>query len=190
MVAESKAKQLAKPFNAEGLVRRLKNDEGSALQEWGGILKKANSGDAKAIERFEEVCQLHPAMNDWLVDCYTNQIPGQILDDLFSRGGMGISVLKQHVRKIADDLAGTNPTPIERMLADRAALCWLQAFRCDWQEGHAYQGGSHSRARLFTFRQSHAHKNFLSACKAIADVRKSLLVAIQVNAGNRPVEGS
>jgi hypothetical protein len=190
MVAESNTKQLAKPFDAESLARRLKNDERSALQEWGKLVGKANDGNPEAIKRFEEVRRLHPAINEGLVDCYTNQVSNQILDDLFSRGGLGISVLRQHVQKIADDLAGPNPTPIERLLADRAGLCWLQAFRCDWQEGQAYRSGSPARARLFTLRQSHAHKNFLSVCKALADVRKTLLVAIQVNTGNRPVEGS
>src|SRR5437899_2186525 len=78
------------------------------------------------------------------------------------------------------ELAGPNPTPLERLLAERATNCWLQVYRYEL---------AFEQARDLTIRQAEfhqrkidgAHRRYLSALKTLATVRKLGLPAVQIN---------
>jgi hypothetical protein len=79
------------------------------------------------------------------------------------------------------ELAGPDPTPIERLLADRAALCWLAVF--EFEAAAAQQLGpiSIEVADYQQRRIDRAHKRFLTALKTLAAVRKMAVPALQIN---------
>jgi hypothetical protein len=89
-------------------------------------------------------------------------------------------VLEAHLLRLGDELAGTNPSAIERVLVDRVVLCWLQLYRADYDEA-ANQNQSATMSRLRIQRQGQAHKRLLSAIRALASVRQLSIVALQVN---------
>jgi hypothetical protein len=101
---------------------------------------------------------------------------------LISRAG-GKNVLLQEAirRKIAAvqaELEGPNPTPIERLLAERAALCW---FMTNWYETLYRDSDDHQR------RTDKAHGRFLSSLRTLAQVRKLAVPALQVNVATSQV---
>lgn len=81
--------------------------------------------------------------------------------------------LTRKVRHLQDELAGPAPSPLERLLAERVATCWLQITYWDCQ---AAQASGTDRARLDAIRrhQDSAHKRFEAAAKNLATVRKLL----------------
>jgi hypothetical protein len=54
----------------------------------------------------------------------------------------------------------SNPTPLERLLVDRIVVCWLQLDRLPAKMGS-----------LILRRQTHAHRQFLTAVQTLAIVR-------------------
>jgi len=76
------------------------------------------------------------------------------------------------------ELAGPNPSPIETLLAERAAWCWLVVY--EKERMHQAKGGSLRdeirRERIIGM----AHARFLSAIKALADVRRVPVANVQV----------
>lgn len=85
--------------------------------------------------------------------------------------------------KIYRELAGDDPTPIERVLAERAAVCWAAAYAADWHAlaAHWSQYAPKVIERLDRQR-SRANNRFLAAVKTLAAVRKLDLPSVVVNA--------
>jgi hypothetical protein len=78
------------------------------------------------------------------------------------------------------DVAGPNPTPLERLLAFRVALCW--AVTHIYERLHAVQTGLRpSQMAAEQKRISSAHGRLMSSIRALADIRRLPLSATTVN---------
>jgi hypothetical protein len=104
--------------------------------------------------------------------------------------GNNITVQEALCRKIEavrDELAGPNPTPLERILCERVALCWFDANETDRRFGIERSGISFQDAEYRESRRDRAHRRFLAACKTLASVRRLAGPAIQVNIARKQV---
>jgi hypothetical protein len=98
--------------------------------------------------------------------------------------------LRQEISRVAAELAGPNPTPIERMLAEVAAVDWFAlrlhearyASASSSQEGITLVQGEHCQRRI-----DRTHRRFLQTVKTLAMVRKMALPSLQVNIGANQV---
>ena len=102
-------------------------------------------------------------------------------DDLLHTAG-----LEKRLEALRNELTGPEPSPLEILLADRICCCWLAVHQADMHEsqlgsGTLAQGDYHQR------RHDRAHRRFLTACKAFAQVRRLLGPSIQVNIGEKQI---
>jgi hypothetical protein len=95
--------------------------------------------------------------------------------------------LAEKTASIRDELAGPNPTPLERILCERVALCWFDAHETDRRFAIESSGITFEEAEYREKRRDRANKRFLAACKTLATVRKLALPAIQVNVARQQV---
>jgi hypothetical protein len=84
------------------------------------------------------------------------------------------------------ELAGPDPTTLERLLAERAAICWFQVHRYEVLLEDA-QDLTFRQTEFHLRRIDRAHARFLAACRTLAAVRKLGLPAIQVNIAREQV---
>ncbi len=98
----------------------------------------------------------------------------------------GKQAIRNRVDELRHALAGPTPNAIEALLAERAALCWLDVYLCDYAAiasapGFVHQPAFEARDR----RRSRADRRFLNALKTLAVVRRlklpDLLAVVQVN---------
>jgi hypothetical protein len=94
--------------------------------------------------------------------------------------------LRRKIDTVRDDLAGPNPTPLERILCERVALCWFDAHELD-RRFSDQTDMSFKAAEYRENRRDRANKRFLAACRTLAAVRKLALPAIQVNVARQQV---
>ena len=71
------------------------------------------------------------------------------------------------------ELAGPEPTVIERLLAERATLCWLQIHHADTLAAQSL-AQSRQHADFWAKRQSGAHRRYLSSLAALVTLRRLL----------------
>jgi hypothetical protein len=88
--------------------------------------------------------------------------------------------------KLQADLEGPTPTPIERLLAERASLCWFIVNRYENAYANA-EGWSIAQADLQQRKIDKAHARFLSSLLTLARVRKLALPTLQVNIARNQV---
>ena len=71
------------------------------------------------------------------------------------------------------EVAGTSPSPLEQLLAERVALCWLQASYYDSLIAQTREY-TPAKARILQKQHDAAQRNYLAAVKTLATVRKLL----------------
>ena len=84
--------------------------------------------------------------------------------------------------RVRSELEGPNPSPIERLLAERASLCWFLVHRYESMfvnsQDLALVDADYQQRKI-----DRAHARFLSAVRTLAQVRKLGLPALQINVG-------
>ena len=84
---------------------------------------------------------------------------------------------------LREDLAGSFPSPTERLLVERVVATWLQMAHADALAAQA-EGGSRADGEYNQGRQDRAHRRYLSAVKMLVVVRKlTLPIRVDVNVG-------
>lgn len=124
------------------------------------------------------------AMDHWATQRLVNWASGKKASDQTKEA------LHRDIETFAADLAGPTPSPIERVLAETAALSWF-ALRL----AEANLAGTMTAEGGFTFDQSEhaqkridrAHRRFLATLKTLATIRRLGVPAIQINLAHQQV---
>jgi len=131
----------------------------------------AQSNQPGAVEKLRKILDAYPGI--WrhygdaaraVEEAWIGRIAGS---DLLVRES-----LRHSIDQMRKDLAGPEPTPLEKLLVGRVIAAWLAAQEADLSD--ALLGGQDGRkvAELRIRRSDAAHKRFLSAAKTLATVRR------------------
>jgi hypothetical protein len=150
------------------------------------LLRRAEKGDETVLP------VVHELMKDLdLVAFYGGNLAVQLVlsvaekasgDNLAQR-----AALFHKVRRLKAELAGAAPTPAEELLAERAAVCWLQMHYYDVLLVQQEETLSLRQAEYQQRRCERAQRRYLAALKALALVRKLALPALQLNVAAKQV---
>lgn len=88
------------------------------------------------------------------------------------------------------DLAGSAPTPLERLLVERVVACWFQVHYADITYTQHMNKLSLEQGNYYQQRQDRAHRRYMSAIRTLAQVRRLLIPSVQVNIGNQQVNAA
>jgi hypothetical protein len=86
--------------------------------------------------------------------------------------------------KLKEELGGG--TPLERLLVERLVACWLNVYYVNALYARCMNGVTWAESEYFQRRQG-AHRQYLSAIRTLAQVRRLLVPAVQVNVGAQQV---
>jgi hypothetical protein len=137
-----------------------------------GLIEAVRVGDPQARPRLREALDAHPEV--WM---YYGDLARHAERAWVEAAGGPDVLLKECLEKrleaLEADLAGPDPTPLERLLAQRSGLCWLQAAYADAVAAQA-RDVSLKQAEFLQKRQDAAHRRFLAALGALTTVRRLL----------------
>ena len=146
------------------------------------IMKRAELGDTSVVPALRKMLRED---DDELLDA--GHLARMALARAASKEGdlLTREIYIRQMEKDAEELAGPNPSPLEKVLAERVAI---SRFRCYYYEFLCVMGlrkdtlnlDAHKHKRLAA-----AQRDFLSACRALAQVRKLELPFVQVNVAER-----
>jgi hypothetical protein len=143
------------------------------------FLKHASSGDASTLPMLRQLLQ-----DPGVVERCGGDLARQAeLGFIHAITGDNLAWRESILRKmelLRAELAGPNPTPVERLLVERIVACWLQVQDADIRYSQAKDltlAGSEYHQR----RMDRAHRRYLAAVRTLALVRKLALPVLQVN---------
>jgi hypothetical protein len=147
-------------------------DEPPVVEDLNLLVQRAREGDETVLPQLREMLDTRAEL--WK---YFGNIAAHAKETwLRVISGVDLALKECTARKAEDlvrELAGPAPTAIERLLAERAALCWLQIHHAD---ALAAQSLSQSRqhADFWEKRQAGAHRRYLTSLAALVTLRRLL----------------
>jgi len=160
------------------------------------LIDRAQAGDRSVLPELDQLLQhrsdiwkqcgdlAHQAEEAWVTVCAGTNL-------------LASETLKRHVAALKDGLLGQTATPLERLLIDRIAVCWLQVHAADLEVARTATGGTVAQVptpHVASTRLDSANHRYLAAMKQLALVRKLLppakLPRIRSSETSSPVETS
>lgn len=167
---------MAKPVRTKGVKAPARG------RELNRFLKQAVNGDENCLPQVRAL--LSDPERGEITTRYCGSSAEWLRQTISKKASSGNVLVREAIQKKIDEiraeLEGPNPTPIERLLAERASLCW---FVTNWYEDRFASADSLSitQADYFQRRIDRAHRRFLSAVETLARVRKMALPSLMVN---------
>jgi len=147
---------------------------------------RADRGEQNALAVIRQVFDLVPSVWDAYGDLAAAAENALVElwapDSALTREG-----LRKKLAAMRTDLAGPEASPLERLLAERAVACWLQSYHADFAYARALKELPPEEAEPYQRRQDRATRQYLKALRSLADVRRLLIPALQVNIAKRQV---
>jgi len=173
---------------------KTKKDEGGELaparrrellDQLREVMEDANDGDEEALSKVKEIFREAPGMARIFAD-----MAGEAERGLVKRLTGGDPVVREalpvRLKAMRKELAGADPSVLERLLAERIVACWLQVqyaeiiYAQNLGSMNMAQGEYHQR------RLDKLHRRYLSAIKALAQIRK-MGPAVQINIAEQQI---
>ncbi len=163
-----------------------------ALAAWiTALLMREQEGDAEASKMLIEVYNTVPRMwgelavlRDNAEGCWLDLIaPARESGRDFTR-----EAIRRELERVRRDAAGADPAPIDAMLADRVALCWLAAHYAETQYAERLKDGMTFKEGEYYHKQcERAERRLLKAIQTLATVRRLLTPTVQLNVAEKQI---
>jgi hypothetical protein len=152
------------------------------------LLPRAATGDQRAVASLRELFDEHPAMWDVVGDA-AYQAQSAMVHLVAGKNAVVQDAIKRKLGSLQRELAGEAPSPLERLLAERVAACWLMLSHAEARYAKALEAPSVSfeLSEYHQRRCERAQRRYIAAIKALAQVRRLLGPVVQVNIAERQV---
>jgi hypothetical protein len=125
------------------------------------------------------------------IDTLADRVRQAWLQRLTSTDVVAQEILSRQLQALQEEIAGPYATPLEHLLVERIALCWLQVQHAELTAAQMLTKPSPLQETWVQQRQDRTQGRLLMAIKALAQVRKLLrpgatvqvTIAQQVNVG-------
>lgn len=145
-------------------------------------IHRANQGDKSGLAIVRQLLKdCPPGWIDFLEGDLVRHAEMKLIDRIAGNQLAFREALIAKQKALRTELAGKNPSPIERLMVERVVACWLQLASADVADIQA-EKMSISQNEHLQRRQERAHRRYLSAIKMLAMVRKlALPIRVDVN---------
>ena len=173
MAAKNKGERKATSGDAKGRYERLEEVE--------GFLMRAHEGDKTVLPALREALDMMPELARKLVDpadqAERTMVQNYAGDDLLVK-----EAIPRTLKLMREELAGHNPSPLERLLVERVVVSWFQLQYFEGLYAQNMRNLTIPQAEFHQKRIDRAHRRHLSAIRTLAQVRKLLKPTVaQVN---------
>ena len=164
----------------DGSISELIEDKAKLM----ALIDRAQDGDKEALPVLRKVLDEAPRIARF-VDLARN-VERSIIEKMSGNDVFTQEALPRNLKEMRKEIAGENPSPLERLLSERIAVCWLelQYFQAVYTQNMGKltitQSDYHQR------RIDKAHRRYLSSIKALAQIRK-MGPAVQINIAEKQI---
>jgi hypothetical protein len=128
----------------------------------------ANTGDPQALAALRRLLDDHPEIVDQLGDL-ARHAEAAWLDLVAPKDALTRECVRRQLTRVRVELAGGNPTPLESLLADHAALALLAQRHAEIQAASSRENPSHAAFDLK--RVESTQRRLLTAVKTLTQLR-------------------
>jgi hypothetical protein len=150
-------------------------ESGRTLEKLRGLLGKAEKGDKDAVPEIRQILDERPDLAWQFVD--VAQVAEEaLIEKMTGEEDLAVKeIMRCQLKAMREEIAGENPSPLERLLAERVVATWLQIqlfeglYASDMSKSMTIAQDSYHQKRL-----DQTYRRHLSAIRALAQMRKLL----------------
>lgn len=150
------------------------------------LLRRADTGDRKALDALRGQCEAAPTLWHEFGDI-ARQVRLKLIDRITGKNDVVGEAVAREVAALRRAWVGEHPTPLEAALGERIAVNWLHLHYVEAKYLEAMGDLTYEQDTWHGKRIEQAERRYLRAIKALAEVRKLQLPAVQLNIGERQV---
>lgn len=156
-----------------------------ALADLKDLISKGHDGDEEALAKMDTVLERIPSLARKFGNLNIMVEEG-FVERTASNHPFRQKALRVNLEEMREELAGANPSPLERLGAERIASCWLQLHYAELLYNQqlpelTLDQDAHHQKRL-----DRLHRRYLSSMRSLAQVRKLLKPKVaQINIGEK-----
>jgi hypothetical protein len=151
------------------------------------LVKKSKKGDKKAVPEIREILKGRPELA-WRIMNFARFAEWHFMNGMFKDENLASKkVLERQLAAMREEIAGANPSPLERLLAERIVLTWLQIqlfeglYAANMLKSTTIAQGNYHQKRL-----DQTYRRYLSAIRMLAQIRK-MGPAVQINIAEKQI---
>jgi hypothetical protein len=160
------------------------NESGGTSDRW-AVVRRAEAGDESSLPALRQLLDGSPALVEVLGNL-AYQVEATLLGNAAGKSLAFREAATRKMTALRKELAGPDSSPLEHLLADRIALCWLAVHDAEVRFAQA-KDLTIKQAEFWQKRIDASHRRYLSAVKALATIRKLTVPAVQVNIARKQV---
>ena len=148
------------------------------------LIDRAQDGDKDALPVLRKVLDEEPRIARFVNlgrDVERSIVKRISGDDVFTQ-----EAIPRNLKAMRKDVAGENPSPLERLLAERITVCWLELQYFEAIYAQNLGNLSITQSDFHQRRIDKAHRRYLSSIKALAQIRK-MGPAVQINIAEKQI---
>lgn len=154
---------------------QTEKSETSAGADLAQLLSRAEKGDLTVLPLLRRVLDETPALWQGYGDLALQAQAALVKLAAGNNLRLGESLMRK-LEALKAELQGESPSPLDQLLTDRVAACWLQVSYYDALMAQNKQC-TPAQIKQLQQQQDSAHRRYLAAMKILATVRKLLMPA-------------
>ena len=156
-----------------------------ALTELKDLIRRGHDGDEEAIAEMDTVLEKIPSIARKFGNLNVMVEEG-FIERIAANEPFRQKTVRVTLGEMREELAGPNPSPLEKLGAERVASCWLQLHYAELIYNQNAPQMTISVDDYHQKRLDRLHKRYLSAMRSLAQVRKLLKPKVaQINIGEK-----
>jgi hypothetical protein len=155
------------------------------LDELKAHIAQAQSGDEEALSRVRELLKEAPRFARIFSDL-AKTAEHAILERVSGGDILVEAALPVQLESMRKELAGPDPSPLEKLLAERICACWLQLQYAEIIYAQNLGKMNLAQCEHYQRRLDRLHRRYLSSIKTLAQIRK-LGPAVQINIAEKQI---
>jgi hypothetical protein len=172
------------PIKGEEVTR----SRGELINELRLLVAQANEGDGEAPRLIRRALEETPDSAQILSNIVAKRAERIFVKKLCGDDLLLKEALSFQLQTMREEVAGPDPSPLERLLAERVVACWLQLQQAEAACAANLGKPTTSQSEYHERRLDRVHRRYLSAIRSLAQVRKLLIPAVtQINVGQQQV---
>ena len=152
----------------------------------GDLVLRAEKGDQRALATVRVIFDESPGYWEAFGNL-TTMAENVLVKAVAGDAALFQEAIRRQVETLKADLAGPTPSPLERLLIKRVAVCWLQMHDADARDARRASQLDVARGDYDQRRQDRAHKRYLSAIRTLLQIQRLPITSVQVNIGAQQV---
>jgi hypothetical protein len=162
---------------------------GKTVEKLHDLLRLAEKGEEDAVPEIRQILDEHPDLARRYVDV-AHVAEDALIEEMTKEGDLAAKeLIRCQLESMREQIAGTNSSPLERLLSERVVLTWLeiqlfQALYAKNMRKLTIPQAEHHQKRL-----DRAHRRHLSAIRELAQIRKLLkgTAITQINIADKQI---